>query len=178
MMGWRARLGFLVPPGNPTVEVEMGALAAVPGVSVHYTRMNATGETGSLAGQDARNREQIAGLDANMDLLCLVKPKVVVLAHTATSYTRGQAGEAALAARVQERYASRLMSAFGRVVARLRHLGIHQRAFCTPYALGATLQGKALREAQGFAVVNHGILPGVRKIYGATAARAYGLGRL
>ena len=40
MIGWRARLGFLVPPGNPTVEPEMMQLAP-PGVSVHFTR---TGE--------------------------------------------------------------------------------------------------------------------------------------
>lgn len=34
MMGWRARRGFLVPPGNPTVEPEMMQLAP-PGVSLH-----------------------------------------------------------------------------------------------------------------------------------------------
>ena len=38
MIGWRARLGFLVPPGNPTVETEMIALAPA-GVSVHFHRM-------------------------------------------------------------------------------------------------------------------------------------------
>ena len=58
MMGWRARLGFLVPPGNPTVEPEMIAMAP-PGVSVHFSRMVAHGPTGTLHGQEERNRTQI-----------------------------------------------------------------------------------------------------------------------
>ena len=42
MFGWRARIGFLVPPGNPTVEPELIALAPA-GVSVHFQRMTARG---------------------------------------------------------------------------------------------------------------------------------------
>ena len=42
MIGWRARLGFLVPPGNPTVETEMIELAP-EGVSLHFQRMVARG---------------------------------------------------------------------------------------------------------------------------------------
>jgi len=49
MTGWRARIGFLVPPGNPTVEPEMIELAP-QGVSVHFTRMTAAGAAGSHTG--------------------------------------------------------------------------------------------------------------------------------
>src|SRR5205085_11602595 len=58
MIGWRARLGFLVPPGNPTVEREMIALAP-RGVTVHFHRMVARGEPGAPDGQDERNRMMI-----------------------------------------------------------------------------------------------------------------------
>ena len=58
MTGWRARLGFLVPPGNPTVEPEMIALAP-QGVTVHFSRLVAHGATGSHAGQEERNRTMV-----------------------------------------------------------------------------------------------------------------------
>ena len=92
MMGWRARLGFLIPPGNPTVEPEMIAMAP-PGVSVHFSRMVAHGATGTLDGQEERNRTQIEHLSESAKLLAMVKPNVVVLAHTATSYTLGRRAE-------------------------------------------------------------------------------------
>jgi hypothetical protein len=62
MMGWRARLGFLVPPGNPTVEPEMMQLAP-QGVSVHFSRLVASGPTGTPEGQEERQRSYLHHID-------------------------------------------------------------------------------------------------------------------
>jgi maleate cis-trans isomerase len=177
MMGWRSRLGFLVPPGNPTLEPEMTSLAP-EGVSLHFSRMFASGETGSLSGQEERNLEQIAGLDTSIGLLALVKPKVVALAHTATSYTLGLDGEAELTKKIESKFGIPFITAFGSVVAALTHLGVKKVALGTPYGMETTVRGKALLEAYKFQVPSHGNLPGVRNIYDETAERAYGLGRL
>jgi maleate cis-trans isomerase len=53
IMARSARLGFLVPPGNPTVEPEVIAMAP-KGVSVHFSRMVAHGPTGTLEGKEAQ----------------------------------------------------------------------------------------------------------------------------
>ena len=177
MVGWRARLGFLIPPGNPTVEVEMTALTP-PGVSVHYSRMTASGTTGSLDGQEERNRQQIAGLDQCTSLLAMVKPAVIVLAHTATSYTLGIPAERELVAYMEATYECRFVTAFGSVIAALAHLGVTRVALGTPYAMTMTERGKALLEAYGLAVPNHLSLPGVTNIYDETPERAYQLGRM
>jgi maleate cis-trans isomerase len=176
MTGYRARLGFLVPPGNPTTEPEVIRLAP-PGVSVHFTRMVAHGVTGSLDGQEERNRTQIAHLDENIALLSMVKPDVIVLAHTATSYTLGMAGEKALVERIERASGIRFITAFGSVVAALRHLGVSRLAAGTPYSEAATRQCKANLEAHGFEVANIGRLAGVSNIYDETPERAYRLGR-
>ncbi len=175
-MGWRARLGILVPPGNPTLEPEVMQLTP-HGVSAHFTRMVAHGETGSHDGQDDRNRTQIAHLDENVELLSMVKPGVIALGHTATSYTLGVQAEADLIERITQRWHIPFITAFGSVVAALRHLGIERVAYGTPYNAQTTLQGKAHLEAYGFKVVAFGSLPNVRNIYDESSERAYGLGR-
>lgn len=93
------RPGFLVPPGNPVVEGEMIRLAPA-GLSVHFHRMTASSVTGSHQGREQRNRSQIAQLDENVELMALVKPAVIVMAHTASSYTLGRDGEAKLVERL------------------------------------------------------------------------------
>lgn len=176
MMGWRGRIGFLVPPGNPTVEPEMMQLAP-DGVSLHFTRMVAHGTTGAHDGQEDRNRTQIAHLDENAALLAMVRPGVIVMAHTATSYTLGKDGEAALVERMRRTHGIPFITAFGSVLAAFAHLGVQRVAYATPYNGQVTAQGKAHLEAHGLQVVSHGMLPGVSNIYDETAERAYQLAR-
>jgi maleate isomerase len=176
MMGWRGRIGFLVPPGNPTVEPEMMGLAP-QGVSLHFTRMVAHGTTGAHAGQDERNRTQIEHMSENAALLAMVKPGVMVMAHTATSYTLGVEGEAALVQRMHHEYGIPFLTAFGSVIEAFHHLGIRRVAYGTPYNEATTAQGKRHLEAYGIEVVSHAILPGVSNIYDETHERAYQLGR-
>ena len=176
MSGYRARLGFLIPPGNPTTEPEVIRLTP-PGVSVHFTRMVAHGVTGSLDGQEERNRTQIAHLDENVALLSMVNPSVIVLAHTATSYTLGKAGEQELIERIQRSSGFRLITAFGSVIEALQRLGVQRIAVGTPYGETATRQCKTNLEAHGFEVVSIGRLAGVQNIYDETPQRAYRLAR-
>jgi maleate isomerase len=176
MIGWRARIGFLVPPGNPTVEPEMFALAP-EGVSVHFHRMVARGVPGAPDGQAERNRTMLAHIDDSVELLALVKPDVIVLAHTATSYHLGRAGEADLLARLEQASGSRVITAFGSVICALERLGVSRVALGAPYARETMLAGKAHLEAHGLSVVSCDNLKGVRNIYDETAERAYRLAR-
>jgi maleate isomerase len=176
MIGWRARLGFLVPPGNPTVESEMIELAP-KGVSLHFQRMVARGIGGSLDGQSERNQMMIDNLESSIELLAMVEPDVIVLAHTATSYHLGRDREAALLDRLRQASGIPIVTAFGAVLQALQRLDVKRLALGAPYSAEVTLQGKAHLEAHGFEVVNFANLKGVTNIYDETAERAYGLAR-
>jgi len=177
MIGWRARLGFMVPPGNPTIEPEMTALVPA-GVSLHFHRMDAgVGVPGALDNQDERTRAMIDSLDAGVPLLAAVKPDIVVIAHTATSYHLGRDREAELLARLAAASGTRVVTAFGAVAAALERLGVRRVALGAPYSAETTAQGRAHLEAHGFTVVRAENLKGVTNIYDETAERAYRLAR-
>ena len=177
MMGWRGRIGFLVPPGNPTIEPEMAALAP-PGVSLHFNRMPTSGPVGTHAGQQERNRAMLAGVDEAARLLAMLAPRVIVLAHTATSYTLGAEAEAALVLRQEAATGTRFVTAFGCVLAALAFLGVRRLAYATPYGADLTEAGRANLVAHGFDVVSVARLEGVRNIYEESEERAYAAGRM
>jgi maleate isomerase len=176
MIGFRARLGFLLPPGNPTIEPEMMTMAP-QGVSLHFHRMVARGTPGALDGQAERNREMVAHLVESVEMLSQVKPDIIVVAHTATSYDLGRDAENVLLARLAHASGTKVTTAFASVAAALERLGVKRVALGAPYSAETTAKGKAHLEAHGFEVVSHDNLKGVTNIYDETAERAYRLAR-
>lgn len=171
------RLGFLVPPGNPTTEPEVFRLAP-PGVTVHFHRMFVGGSVpGAHDGQEERNRQQAEHMEESARLLALVKPAVIAMAHTATSYTLGAEGEAALVGKIERATRIPFITAFGSVLAALEHLQVKRIALATPYAREWTLRGKTHLESHGIEVAGWGHLEDVSNIYDETPERAYALAR-
>jgi len=81
-----AQIGFLVAPGNPTVEPEMQALCPTK-ASQHFTRLSASGPAGTHAGQEDRNLGQAASAPEAVQLLAMLLPAVIALAHMPTNIT-------------------------------------------------------------------------------------------
>lgn len=176
MAGWRARLGFLIPAATPTAEREMYRLAP-EGVSVHFARMVARGPVGTLENLQSRHASQLAHLGDTVEMLAAVKPDVIVLAHTATSYMLGKDGEAELIERMQAATGIPFITALGSAVAAFSALGVRRIAIGTAYDEALTLKSKESFERRGLEVVNAICLPNVKSIFEETDDRVYRLMR-
>ena len=178
-MSARARIGVLVPPGNPTVEPELYRMAP-PGVTFHFARLQAPaseGPAGGAAGMEDRTRAYLDGLDSPARALGEVRPALILLAHTASSYALGWGREEPLVARLSALGRAPALLAAQAVRAALRHLGVRRLALGTPYPESISRAGRAYWEAAGFQIVGYHRLAGVADIYAETEERAADLAR-
>jgi len=173
----RAKLGVLVPAGNPTIEPELYRMAP-PAVTIHFARLETlAGDPGAADGMEARTLGYLESLPTATRSLATLKPDVVVLSHTAVSYLTGFDREPALLDRLRGLAGTRAFTAAGAILAALSHLGARCVALATPYPEAITNAGRAYWEAAGLEVVSLHRLEGVSNIYEETEARAYALGR-
>src|SRR5262245_33770246 len=176
-MTGRARLGVLVPSGNPTIEPELYRMAPAS-VTIHFARLETlAGDPGAANGMKERTLAYIDALPAAMRALAAVKPDVVMLSHTAVSYLSGFANEAALSERLVALAGVRAFTAAGAILAALAHLGTRRLALATPYPEAISAAGRAYWQASGLEIVAYRRLDDVINIYEETEERAYALGR-
>ena len=179
MLGWRARIGVLVPLGNPTVEPELYRMAPA-GVSIHFARLDSSSSAsapGGHGGMDDRTRAYVDSLPAVAPALAAVNPAVVVLAFTAASYANGFVREQVLADRIASLTGTRALTAAQAILAALEHLAVKKIALGTPYPESISALGRAYWESAGLQVVGYHRLAGVENIYDETEERAYRLAR-
>ncbi len=179
MFGWRARIGVLVPPGNPTVEPEFYRMAP-EGVTIHFARLqdfHPTSTPGATSGMEARTLAYLDELPGPAKALGSVSPSVVILAHTASSYATGFADEPQLIDRLSSLTGTRAITAARAVLTALQHLGVKKLALGTPYPETISAKGKDFWEEAGFDIVGYHRLAEVQNIYTENEQRAYQLAR-
>jgi maleate cis-trans isomerase len=171
-------LGILLPPGNPTVASELARMAP-PGLALTYAWLEAgpgNGRAGSAEGMETRTRGYLAHLDRPAAVLAAVRPSLVVLAHTASSYLTGFASEPALVERLTALTGAPVVTAAQAVGAALERFGVKALALGTPYPEPIGARARVYWAAAGFRVVRHHRLD-LEDIYAAGPERARELAR-
>jgi maleate cis-trans isomerase len=121
MIGWRAKIGVLLPPDNAVLEYEVNRLP-LPGVSFHIARMFPV-ELGELPRDALRHIPSLKECRVNS----------IIYACAASSFMFGPASNDELEQKIRQLSELDAVTATSSMVISLKALGIRKVALATPY---------------------------------------------
>jgi maleate isomerase len=147
VLGWRGRVGVIVPSPNLLVETSMPRLAP-EGITFHTARL-----TLSRGANVEGVREMSARiLDAARDL-ATAKVDAIAYCCTAGSFVEGPAHDAAVIRKIHEVAGCPVVTTMGAIVGALRRLGITRPVALSPYIEELEKLEVRYLEQEGFEIV-------------------------
>src|SRR5690606_39752455 len=98
----------------------------------YFNRMRASGAVGRHAGQAERNQQQFGSIDDAAQLLMLVKPQVLLVAHASLSTTLGAQREHVFLQQAEARWGIPVLTAMEAVMRAMQQLSVKRVACATP----------------------------------------------
>ncbi len=163
MLGWRAKLGLLVPSGNQVVEPELMRIAP-EGVTLHGTRITNYLDTPE---ELAAMRNEVPSAAR---LLAHAEVAAIAFACTGGSLLEGAGYDRTITALIEEASGGiPATTTSTAVVEALRHLGVRRLIVVTPYQLWLNERVAAFLEAADFEVARIDGIPNPPELRSATA---------
>ncbi len=162
------RIGVLVPPANPTVELEYPALLP-PGAALHAMRLPVL--PGDL---DARNRAYVAAYEPSLSGFGSLKLDALSVAMTGPQYRLGHQGDLALCARLSDRAGVPVETASLAIARALQALGVEHLTLISPYPDNITQLACDYWRGAGFSMHSVSALSDQLVAYTVTPAQVLG----
>lgn len=176
MLGWRARIGIIVPATNTATESELWKI--VPeGVTLSFARAVSSRDTDQVRRLSAYRDSALEGAFEVAE----VKPDLIVWACTSGSFIKGAGYDRALASEIERAVGIPVLTTSSALIAAINALGVKRLAMGTPYPQPITdIEARFFEDSiRGLKVVNTAIIdiadPYSRGL--VRAEQAYELGR-
>lgn len=148
----RAKIGVLVPFTNVNLEPDLEFLRP-HNTTVHFARLGGY-DAEKIPGSEQMSGLGAAPLDDTLDLICGVRPDVILYGCTSATLTHGSQFDAELANEIKRRSGAVSLTAAGSLVNGLQTLGVSQVGFASPYLGEINQQAMTFLEQAGIATVN------------------------
>jgi maleate isomerase len=146
MLGWRARIGLIIPSTNLLLETALPRMAP-PGVTFHAARLSA----GACADPEGLRRMAAHVIDAARDLAS-ARVDLIAYCCTASSFVEGRDHDGQVIRAIADETGIRAVTTMDSIISALRHLQARRIALVSPYAEALERLEQAYLEREGFVI--------------------------